>query len=67
MVAAGGALSGIGFTMALFIANLALDPTLLPAGKVGVLAGSLASAVIGMALFLLLGKRKIDIAAGDSA
>jgi NhaA family Na+:H+ antiporter len=57
MIVAGGCLSGIGFTMALFITNLALAPlgdTMLSAGKVGVLCGSAAAAVIGMALFLLL-------------
>jgi Na+:H+ antiporter, NhaA family len=54
MIAAGGLLSGIGFTMALFIANLALDPALLSAGKIGVLCASAAAAVLGMALFLLL-------------
>jgi NhaA family Na+:H+ antiporter len=56
MIAAGGLLSGIGFTMALFIANLALAPELLSAGKIGVLCGSAAAAVLGMALFLLIPK-----------
>lgn len=47
----GGLLAGIGFTMALFIAGLAFsDADLLRAAKVGVLAGSLVSAVIGMAV-----------------
>jgi len=53
MTAAGGALSGIGFTMALFIATLALDESLLPTGKIGVLAGSVVSAAAGMVLILL--------------
>lgn len=53
MILAGGCLSGIGFTMALFIANLALDASLLSAGKIGVLCGSAAAAVIGMGLFLV--------------
>jgi NhaA family Na+:H+ antiporter len=60
MIAAGGMLAGIGFTMALFIANLALDPSLLPAGKIGVLAGSLASAVLGMGAFLMIRQRRED-------
>ncbi|MCB0588326.1 MAG: Na+/H+ antiporter NhaA [Phaeodactylibacter sp.] len=47
-----GLLGGIGFTMALFIANLALDDgTLLAQAKLGILAGSLAS---GMAGYFLL-------------
>jgi NhaA family Na+:H+ antiporter len=54
---AGGMLAGIGFTMALFIASLALDEALLPVGKIGVLAGSTASAVLGMGLMLLVARR----------
>ena len=45
-----GALAGIGFTMSLFIAGLALDGPLLNAAKLGTLAGSLVSASLGMAL-----------------
>jgi NhaA family Na+:H+ antiporter len=44
----GGILAGIGFTMAIFIAGLAMEGALLSAAKVGILAGSLASAVIGI-------------------
>lgn len=47
MLAAGGCLAGIGFTMSLFIANLALADSLLDAGKVGILTGSAISATIG--------------------
>jgi NhaA family Na+:H+ antiporter len=46
-VMGGGILAGIGFTMAIFIAGLALEGALLNAAKVGILAGSLASAVLG--------------------
>jgi len=49
-VAAGGVLAGIGFTMSLFIAGLALPFELLPAAKVGVLGASALSAVLGMAV-----------------
>ncbi len=63
MILAGGFLSGIGFTMALFIANLALDASMLSAGKIGVLCGSAAAAVIGMAIFLALPKPKGTAAA----
>jgi NhaA family Na+:H+ antiporter len=47
-LAAGGALAGIGFTMSLFIAGLALAPDLLDAAKVGILAASAVSAAVGM-------------------
>ncbi|TBU85656.1 Na+/H+ antiporter NhaA [Phytopseudomonas dryadis] len=45
-----GLLAGIGFTMSIFIANLAFaDPNLLGAAKLGVLSGSLVSALVGLA------------------
>lgn len=45
-----GLLAGIGFTMSLFIAMLAFDDaTLLGAAKLGVLAGSLLAALLGLA------------------
>lgn len=47
-----GCLAGIGFTMSLFIAGLALEGTLLDAGKVGTLMGSSASALLGCMLLL---------------
>ncbi len=47
-VVGGGCLSGIGFTMALFIASLAIEEPLLSQAKVGILAGSAASGVLGM-------------------
>ncbi len=45
-----GCLAGIGFTMSLFIGGLALDGNLLEAGKIGTLAGSAISAVLGCTL-----------------
>jgi NhaA family Na+:H+ antiporter len=45
-----GCLAGIGFTMSLFIAALALEGTLLDAGKIGILAGSAISAILGLLL-----------------
>jgi NhaA family Na+:H+ antiporter len=48
----GGCLAGIGFTMSLFVAGLALDGELLEAGKLGTLAGSAVSAVLGCGLLL---------------
>jgi len=47
-----GCLAGIGFTMSLFIASLALEGNLLNAGKVGTLFGSTLSAVLGLGLLL---------------
>ena len=52
-----GCLGGIGFTMALFIAGLALEGHALDAAKVGILLGSLISALLGTGL-LALGARK---------
>ena len=63
--ALGGAclLCGIGFTMALFIADLAFDDLVrLDAAKIGVLTGSFVSAVLGLG-WLLIGVR--DKAAGS--
>jgi len=48
-----GCLAGIGFTMAIFIAGLALQGDLLDAAKVGILAGSLLSAGVGVTVLVL--------------
>jgi NhaA family Na+:H+ antiporter len=48
----GGFLAGIGFTMALFIAGLALDGEPLDAAKVGILGASALAAAIGMITLL---------------
>jgi NhaA family Na+:H+ antiporter len=48
-----GFLAGIGFTMSLFIAALALQGELLDAAKIGILGGSAVSAIVGMALLVL--------------
>ena len=54
----GATLAGIGFTVALFIAELAFpDPALREQAVVGVLTGSLLAAVLGWAIFRLLGER----------
>ena len=53
LLAAGGLLAGIGFTMALFIANLAFSPDLINDAKLGILTASLFSAVA--AILVLLG------------
>jgi NhaA family Na+:H+ antiporter len=48
-------LAGIGFTMAIFIASLAFanSPTYIDSAKIGILIGSLISAIIGFALLRL--------------
>jgi NhaA family Na+:H+ antiporter len=46
----GGCLAGIGFTMSLFIAGLALEGELLDAAKIGTLGGSTVSAILGFVL-----------------
>jgi NhaA family Na+:H+ antiporter len=49
-LAGAGLLAGIGFTMALFIAELALEGAVLDEAKLGVLAGSVLSGVLGLVL-----------------
>jgi NhaA family Na+:H+ antiporter len=57
VVAAAGVLAGIGFTMSLFIANLAFDGPALDAAKLGIVAASVIAAVAGMTLlFVALGR-----------
>ncbi|MEV3979260.1 Na+/H+ antiporter NhaA [Nonomuraea sp. NPDC049758] len=50
----GAAVSGIGFTVALFIVDLAFDdPAIQSQAKIGILAGSLLSAALGWVVFRL--------------
>jgi NhaA family Na+:H+ antiporter len=58
ILAGGGFLAGIGFTMALFIASLALESELLDAAKVGVLGGSALAAAIGMIILVIVLPKK---------
>ena len=55
-----GILAGIGFTMSLFIGNLAFVENIehIDGVKIGVLTGSLLSALIGYALLLLTTKNR---------
>ncbi len=48
ILAAGGLLTGIGFTMALFIAELAFESNVLNSAKLGILGASVASATCGL-------------------
>ena len=57
LLAAGGLLAGIGFTMALFIANLAFSPSLINAAKLGILSASVISAVAGVVLLSIWSAR----------
>ena len=51
-------IAGIGFTMSLFIGGLAFaDPAQIDAVKIGVLAGSIASALAGAAVLVIAGRR----------
>jgi NhaA family Na+:H+ antiporter len=54
LIAAGGLLTGIGFTMSLFIAGLAFDPSSLAPAKIGILAASIVSATSGLILLVWL-------------
>jgi Na+:H+ antiporter, NhaA family len=54
----GAGLAGIGFTVALFVTELALeDEELINDAKIGILAGSILAAVIGWLIFRLAGER----------
>jgi NhaA family Na+:H+ antiporter len=53
------ALGGIGFTVSLFIAQLAFeDPQLVDRAKVGIFLGSLIAGVLGAGLLVALGRRR---------
>lgn len=54
----GAVLTGIGFTMALLIAELAFEPSLLNSVKLGVLAASIVSATLGLSALRCLTSSK---------
>lgn len=58
LLAAGSCLTGIGFTMSLFIAGLAFSSPRLDAAKVGILGGSIVSAAAGMSALWWLSRKK---------
>lgn len=58
VLAAGALLTGIGFTMSLFIANLAYAPAMLNAAKIGIFTGSTISAAAGVLMLAWLTNRK---------
>ena len=53
IIGAAGVLAGIGFTMALFIANLAFPPALIEPAKLGIMGASGLCAVIGLTLLIV--------------
>jgi len=57
LIAGGSLLAGIGFTMALFIANIAFDKSLIDSAKLGIFLASVFSAVAGLALLKWLPAR----------
>ena len=51
-------LGGVGFTMAIFVANLAFaDAATVAAAKIGILAGSLAAGILGFAVLMVQAKK----------
>jgi NhaA family Na+:H+ antiporter len=63
-----GILAGVGFTVALFIANLGLaDAAALASAKVGIVAGSLLAALVALAVGTLVLPRRADTRAATSA
>ncbi|GAA5194718.1 Na+/H+ antiporter NhaA [Ferrimonas gelatinilytica] len=57
LLAGGSLLAGIGFTMALFIANMAFDNSLIDSAKLGIFFASVFSAVAGLALLMWIPER----------
>ena len=63
-LAGGAALSGIGFTISLFIVDLAFDnPDLADEARIGVLAASVLATLLGWALFRTAAARQRDLPA----
>lgn len=54
----GSLLAGIGFTMALFITNIAFDKSLIDSAKLGIFLASIVSAAAGLALLIWLSTRE---------
>ena len=65
LLAGGGLLAGIGFTMALFIANLAFSQSLIDNAKLGIFLASVVSAVAGLAALMWVLPRRMQIQAAS--
>jgi len=63
LIAGGGLLTGIGFTMALFIADLAFGQDVLGAAKLGILSASAVSAAAGVLALTWLTRKRAEAAA----
>lgn len=57
LIAAGSLLTGIGFTMSLFIAEIGFPASALPSAKIGILMASIISAVLGLMTLTWLSSR----------
>ena len=57
LLAGGGLLAGIGFTMALFIASLAYDETLINQAKLGIFLASATSALSGLLMLICITRK----------
>lgn len=57
VIAAAAILTGIGFTMSIFIAGLAFDAATFDAAKVGILVAAVVSAVVGLGLLFVATRR----------
>ena len=57
LLAGGSLLAGIGFTMALFVANIAFGKSLIDSAKLGIFLASVFSAMAGLALLMWLPAR----------
>lgn len=60
VLAAGSCLTGIGFMMALFIAELAYAPTTLISAKLGIAIASALSAIFGVSALVMLSRHRSD-------
>lgn len=58
LLVGGSFLAGIGFTMALFIANLGFNESLIDSAKLGIFLASVFSAVVGLAILMWLPARE---------
>ncbi|WP_437192927.1 Na+/H+ antiporter NhaA [Planctomicrobium sp. SH527] len=61
LLTGGACLSGIGFTMSIFLAGLALPENLLDAGKLGTLTGSLLSMIVGSTILAVASSRTMKM------
>ncbi len=63
MLASGGCLAGIGFTMSLFINTLSFtdNNTMLDAGKIGIFMGSIVSGLVGIVMLWVALRRSLHV------